>query len=82
MKLKPIGSNMTELNINGISILFSYETPVAGYNSNGAFKTDKHYSRTTTKHINKYLGKDSDNAELVSQVFIDLLVNKIGRAHV
>jgi hypothetical protein len=73
MKLKPIGSNMTELNTNGISILFSYETPVAGYDSNGAFRTDKHYSSTTTRHINKYLGKGT--GRLVSQEFINNLVN-------
>jgi hypothetical protein len=73
MKLKPIGSNMTELNINGISILFSYETPVAGYDSNGAFRTNEHYSSTTTRHINKYLGKGT--GRLVSQEFINNLVN-------
>ena len=44
MKLKQIGSNMTELTVNGTSILFSYETPVAGYDSQGAFRTDQHYS--------------------------------------
>lgn len=56
MKLKQIGSNMTEMTVNGTSILFSYETPVAGYDNQGAFRTDQHYSSTTTKHINKYLG--------------------------
>ena len=82
MKLKPIGSNMTELNIktdqgfvchSDVSILFSYETPLAGYDSNGAFRTDKHYSSTTTRHINKYLGKGT--GRLVSQEFINNLVN-------
>jgi len=56
MNIKPLASNMTELNLNGISILFSYETPVAGWDSDGAFRTDDWYSATTTKHINKYLG--------------------------
>ena len=57
MELKQIGSNMTEVTkSNGTSILFSYETPVAGYDSQGAFRTDQNYSSTTTKHINKYLG--------------------------
>jgi len=73
MKLKPIGSNMTELNINGVSVLFSYSTPVAGWDDKGAFRTDKHYSSTTTKHINKYLGKGT--GRLVSQEFINNLVN-------
>ena len=56
MKLKRNGISTTELTINGTSILFSYETPVAGYDSQGAFRTDQYYSRTTTKHINEYLG--------------------------
>lgn len=73
MKLKPIGSNITELNINGVSVLFSYSTPVAGWDDKGAFRTDKHYSSTTTKHINKYLGKGT--GRLVSQEFINNLVN-------
>ena len=55
-KLKPIASNMTELCIGSTSILFSYETPVAGWDNKGAFRTLQHYSATTTKHINKYLG--------------------------
>ena len=37
MKLKNIGSNMNEVEINGKSVLFSYETPVAGYCEQGAF---------------------------------------------
>ena len=73
MKLKPISNNMTILLLNDISILFSYETPVAGYDSNGAFRTDKHYSSTTTRHINKYLGNGT--GRLVSQEFINNLVN-------
>ena len=31
MTLKPIASNMTELDLNGTTILFSYSTPVAAY---------------------------------------------------
>ena len=74
MKLKSIGSNMTELNYNDNSILFSYETPVAGFDSKGAFRTSTHYSPTTSKHINKYLGKDKDMARTVSQSYINSLV--------
>ena len=47
MKLKSIGSNMTELNYNVNSILFSYETRVAGFDSKGAFRTSTHYCPTT-----------------------------------
>ena len=40
MKLKNIGSNMNEVEINGKSVLFSYETPVAGYCEQGAYRMD------------------------------------------
>ncbi len=56
MNIKQIASNMTEVSLNDITILFSYETPVAGWDSKGAFRTDVWYSATTTRHINKYLG--------------------------
>ena len=74
MKLKTIASNMTELNFNGVSIMFSYKTPVAGWDNQGAFRTSEHYSPTTLKHINKYLGKDKDIARKVSQSYINSLV--------
>tara|TARA_Y100001937_G_scaffold24933_1_gene35746 strand:+ start:112 stop:339 length:228 start_codon:yes stop_codon:yes gene_type:complete len=74
MKLKTIASNMTELNFNGVSIMFSYDTPVAGWDNQGAFKTSEHYSPTTSKHISKYLGKDKDMARTVSQSYINSLV--------
>lgn len=73
LKLKPIGSNMTEVEVNGKSILFSYQTPVAGYDSDGAFRTDEYYSVTTSKHINKYLG-GKDVGRTVDQSYIDSLV--------
>ena len=58
MKLRQIASNMTELEIkDGLTVLFSYETPVACYhNKEGYLKTDKKWSVTTSKHINKWLG--------------------------
>ena len=78
MKLKQLGSNMSEIELgsfpNNTSILFSYSTPVAGYDSKGAFRTDEHYSPTTSKHINIYLGNDKSIARTVSQDYIDGLV--------
>ncbi len=56
---------------NNTSILFSYSTPVAGYDSKGAFRTAEHYSPTTSKHINKYLGNDKSIARTVSQDYIN-----------
>ena len=60
---------MKELQLNGVSILFSYKTPVAGWDDEGAFKTSTHYSSTTTRHINKYL--DGAPARSVEQSYID-----------
>ena len=74
MKLNPIGSNMTEVEVNGKSIMFSYQTPVAGYDDQGAFRTSTKYSVTTSKHINKYLG-GKDVGRVVEQSYIDNLVN-------
>jgi|TARA_R110002012_G_scaffold60724_1_gene159046 hypothetical protein len=72
MKLKNIGSNMTELEVNGIHILFSYSTPVAGWDEKGAFRTDRYYSTTTSRHINKYLG-GKDVGRIVEQSYINSL---------
>ena len=49
MILRQLGSNQTELSFNnGNSIFFSYETPVAGFDSeDGFFKTETYYSKTT-----------------------------------
>ena len=81
MKLKAIGSNMTELNINfpnsflgRVSVLFSYDTPVAGWDDKGAFRTNKHHSATTTRHINKYLG-GKDIGRKVDQSYIDGVID-------
>lgn len=73
MQIKPIASNMTELEVNNTTILFSYSTPVAGYSDEGAFRTDKYYSVTTSKHINKYLG-GKDVGRRVPQSYIEGLV--------
>ena len=73
---------MSEVEVNGNFILFSYETPVAGRSiseeNDGFFKTDTHYSATTTRHINKYFRNewdiDSKKVAEVSQEFINGLV--------
>jgi len=66
---------MTELEMDGIKVLYSYETPVAGFDSAGAFRTDTKYSVTTSRHINKYLG-GKDVGRTVSQQFINNSVHK------
>lgn len=73
MTLKTLGQNKTEVNINdSTTVLFSYNTPVAAH-VNGAFcRTDKSWSRTTSKHINQWL--DGAKAELRPQAYFDDLM--------
>jgi len=72
--MKKIGSNMSEVVVKGTSILFSYSTPVAGWDENGAFRTDEKFSASTSKHINKYLG-GKNVGRVVEQEWIEGLVN-------
>ena len=70
MKLKPIASNMTELTLaNGTQVLFSYETPVASWENGQFYKTEKFWSKTTSRHINKW----TDCAVLKPQTYFDSL---------
>jgi len=101
MKMKKIGSNQTVLEISvgpaearqrdmypfeRISILFSYETPVAALvpdsatsliGRRGWLRTDRKYSKTTTKHINSWLGNKL-YVKTVPQSDIDTLLHHTG----
>ena len=63
MNLRPLGSNLTLVtDSEGYEYLFSYETLVAGYDpdsisetENGYWFVSESYSKTTTRHIKKYL---------------------------
>ena len=70
MKLKRTGSNQTVVSLNnGAEVFFSYDTPVAGYSDKlGFVKTNKWYSQTTTRHINKYLRESTLNLDKVKEV--------------
>ena len=70
MKLRPIKSYVTELIIDDKTIMFSYQTPVAGYDDQGAFRTEQKYSTTTSRQINQYLG-GKDVGRVVPQSYID-----------
>ena len=77
MKLIPIASNQTELEIgNGVLVFFSYKTPVAAFiPGQGYIRTSEKWSRTTSKHINKWLrGYASTD---VDQSVLDTLVGGI-----
>lgn len=79
MKIKPIGSNQTELHtIEGTIVLFSYETPVAAMLPSGRYiKTNVKYSRTTSKHINLWLRGVLSNVEEVPQEQLDNMVKGV-----
>ena len=73
MQLTPIASNMTEIETDDARILFSYRTPVAAYVFGvGYVKTDKWWSVTTSRHINKWT--DNCTVREVSQTYLDKLV--------
>ena len=76
MQLKPIASNMTQLDLsNGYQILFSYQTPVACLSDNGYYRTATKWSSTTTRHINKWL--DGVLAKEQPQQFFDELARQM-----
>ena len=82
MQLTPIASNMTEVETSKARVLFSYRTPVAAYVfGRGYVKTEKWYSVTTTRHINKWIEMDMPvsgyiavTTEKVEQTYLDNLV--------
>ena len=85
MQLTPIASNMTEIETKDARILFSYRTPVAAYVfGRGYVKTEKWYSTTTTRHINKWINMDMPysgyiavTTEEVPQTYLDNLVQGV-----
>ncbi len=77
MNIKQLGSNQTLLVFHQKEILFSYETPVAGYiKGRGYFRTDKRYSATTSKHINKYVEGWDDVLTLPQEEIDNLVLDK------
>ena len=71
---------MNEIVVKGKSILFSYSTPVAGWDENGAFRTDEKFSVTTSKHINKWISlveeEEGDCSQVTLEKEIFLSLNK------
>lgn len=73
MQLTKLNPNMTEVSFGETTVLFSYNTPVAYTDEKGNhFKTDKKWSNTTSKHINKWLA--GEPAQLVNQSVLDNLI--------
>ena len=74
MKLRRIGYNQTVVEYNnGSEVFFSYDTPVAARLQDYEYlRTEDFYSKTTSRHINKYL--DGVIAKKVTQQTINNLV--------
>jgi hypothetical protein len=84
MRIMPAGNNMTELeSVDGTTVLFSYTTPVAAFAPGvGFIKTEEFFSVTTTKHINKWIGKKGSPKSTVMecpQELLEELVDTIRR---
>lgn len=80
MEIKNIGSNQTEVTINGMIILYSYSTPVAAYITwasgypEGFYKTNQKHSKTISKHINQWYSGEYQEKD---QFWFDMLVQGI-----
>ena len=73
MKVKNVGNNQTEITLpDGTQVLVSYETPVAAYRVGHWYRTEKSWSATTSRHINKWL--NGLNATERPQSFFDELL--------
>jgi len=74
MHLNNISKNVSEIKNSKGTILFSYNTPVAVITQDGnVLRTDRKYSKTTSKHINQWLG--SLDAKEVTQEDINKYVD-------
>jgi hypothetical protein len=85
MNLTPIKANMTEVTMSGgLTVLFSYKTPVAvvwtnGMGSRMLIKTEKKWSATTTRHINQWAKSWtlSEPIKTKPQEYFDNLISEV-----
>lgn len=77
MKINVLAVNQTEIEIGqGVSVFFSYNTPVAAFIPDQGYVRSNHkWSRTTSKHINNWLRGYA--ATEVDQSVLDNLVGGI-----
>jgi hypothetical protein len=77
MKLTNIGSNQSEVELNGITILFSYSTPVAAFvPGKGGLATSTKYSSTTSKHVNAAMQRWGCSSTEVEQEVINRIADR------
>jgi len=75
MQLRQIGSNQATLSTPKATILFSYNTPVAALiPGQGYVRTAVYYSKTTSRHINRWVS--GGIIETVPQSFLDTLLDE------
>lgn len=83
MKLTALGANRNEVQFaNGVTVLYSYQTPVAVIvPGHGYAKSEVGYSNTTAKHIGQWVPSGTaKHVPTVPQSYIDALANNSGVA--
>lgn len=78
MNLRKIGNNETEIDVANYQILFSYNTPVACVDTRtgNGYKTEKFWSKTTSRHINKWLALPELSAKKPQEFFDNLIKDR------
>lgn len=78
MKLNKIGANETEVTFGDVTVLFSYNTPVAAHVCpHGFYRTSESHSRTTSRHVGAFLtrhGATSSKVQHRTQDAFDALM--------
>ena len=72
LKLKKLGPNQVEVTDGTLTVLFSYQTPVACQLAGVGFaRTDKQWSNTTNCHVDAFVGEA--DCSIVTQGTLDAL---------
>lgn len=75
-----MSQNQTRVQLtDGREVLVSYQTPVAAYiPGRGYVRSDKYWSRTTSKHVSQYCGRPGQGNEVVPDVEFLKLISPMG----
>lgn len=76
MTINPLGVNITEVSNGKVTVLYSYKAPVAAFIDGDVFVTDKQWSRTTTRHVYRWVNMRGFLVTATKpQEFFDTLLN-------
>ena len=82
MKLTKVAANQTEIELSdGTTLFFSYKTPVAAHiPGEGFYRTERRWSRTTSKHIGQFIGRNGGSGKVTEkpQAWFDDLGSRNG----